>query len=90
MKNRILALAAVFALGACGTAQEPQAATPDAPRQADRLDHGRQRHAGAAEEVRDRVRDRAPGRGPRHPDPAVGRHRRARHRGPGQHRRPPT
>ncbi|MEV4806101.1 extracellular solute-binding protein [Nonomuraea sp. NPDC049421] len=31
MKNRILALAAVFALGACGTAQEPQAATPDAP-----------------------------------------------------------
>ncbi|MFC4115921.1 extracellular solute-binding protein [Nonomuraea zeae] len=31
MKNRILALAAVFALGACGTAEEPKAAAPGAP-----------------------------------------------------------
>ncbi|MGW0809435.1 extracellular solute-binding protein [Nonomuraea sp. NPDC002799] len=31
MKNRILALAAVFALGACGTAGEPKAAVPSGP-----------------------------------------------------------
>jgi N,N'-diacetylchitobiose transport system substrate-binding protein len=31
MKNRILALAAVFALGACGTAEAPKAAAPGAP-----------------------------------------------------------